>query len=142
MPAPTPDPRDKDKDAEKPAPAATPAAAARPAEHRPAPAVLGTPASQPPHGPQQAPPIQQAPVPVFMVPASALPQAAPERDPNSPYTGPSEMVPGGRFLQGTRMQGGKHYGGRIVDANGRVLATFDDKAENTGNPAHGEKPEE
>jgi hypothetical protein len=58
----------------------------------------------------------------------------------SPYTGPSEIVEGGRYIQGATLKGDKLYGGRIVDAHGTVLAVFDDKHENTGNPDDGKKP--
>jgi hypothetical protein len=52
-------------------------------------------------------------------------------------------VPGGRYIIGGRFdpEQKKHLGGQVVDANNKVLATFADDAENTGDPQDGEKPE-
>jgi hypothetical protein len=77
----------------------------------------------------------------------AQPGAAPATDPNapktfSPYTGPTDIIPGGCYRQNTKMRGDKQYGGRIADANGVILATFDDKQENTGNPLDGKLTDE
>jgi hypothetical protein len=74
-------------------------------------------------------------------PLSAAAAAPPERDPNSPYIGPSDIVEGGRYMRGTKLRGNKHYGGDIADAHGNVLATFEPDEENTGNPDDGKKPE-
>jgi hypothetical protein len=51
---------------------------------------------------------------------------------------------GGRYIRGGRRDAktGRHYGGEVVDAEGKVLATFDDKQENTGDPKAGKKPPE
>lgn len=53
---------------------------------------------------------------------------------------PSETVPGGRFIRGTTYKGGKHYGGHIGDANGKILAVFGPKQENTGRIEDGKPP--
>lgn len=53
----------------------------------------------------------------------------------------SEGIEGGRFIRGARLQNGKQVGGQIVDAQGEVLATFEDDQVNTGNPDDGKKPE-
>jgi hypothetical protein len=46
---------------------------------------------------------------------------------------PDETVPGGRYIRGARVAAdGKHYGGQVVNSEGEVLESFDDKAENTG----------
>jgi hypothetical protein len=52
-------------------------------------------------------------------------------------------VAGGRYIVGGRFdpEQRKHFGGQFVDANSKVLATFPDDAENTGDPADGQKPE-
>jgi len=71
---------------------------------------------------------------------SATPQSVP-RDPPHPYIGPTEIIRGGAYIRGAKLQGDRHYGGEIVDAEGRVLATFDDRQENTGNPRDGRKPD-
>lgn len=72
--------------------------------------------------------------------ATAAPAVPPPRDPKSPYTGPTEMVPGGRFIQAAVLRGGQHYGGRIVNAHGVVLATFAPDQVNTGAVEDGTPP--
>lgn len=66
----------------------------------------------------------------------------PERDSNSPYESPSEFKePGGVFIVGAKLKGNKLYGGRVVNAQGELLATFKNDQENTGRVEDGEKPE-
>lgn len=40
--------------------------------------------------------------------------------------------PGGVYVVGATRKGGKHFGGKVVNAVGETLAEFDDKQENTG----------
>lgn len=54
----------------------------------------------------------------------------------------SETVPGGRYVQDAKIVGGKPHGGKIVDAEGRVLATFADDAVNTGRIEDGQITED
>jgi hypothetical protein len=43
-------------------------------------------------------------------------------------------IPGGAYIQGGHARKGKHYGGRVVDCDGKVLAEFGDNEVNTGMP--------
>jgi hypothetical protein len=54
-----------------------------------------------------------------------------------------ETAPGGRYIQGGRLdeETGEHKGGMVVDAEGKVLATFEADQVNDGNPDSGKKPE-
>lgn len=47
-----------------------------------------------------------------------------------------ETVPGGRYIVGARYDPntGKHMGGTVRDANGKILAEFESNEENTGKP--------
>lgn len=51
-----------------------------------------------------------------------------------------ETVPGGRYIVGGRVDPntGKHMGGTVRDANGKILAEYADNEENTGKPKGGE----
>lgn len=49
-------------------------------------------------------------------------------------------VPGRTIRGGRPGPDGEHYGGSIVDHEGKVLATFPNDAVNTGNPDDGTKP--
>jgi hypothetical protein len=42
-----------------------------------------------------------------------------------------ETVPGGMYMKGTTVKGGKHYGGFLVNAEGKVLKAFKPEEENT-----------
>jgi hypothetical protein len=75
-------------------------------------------------------------------PNQPQPQVAAAPATFTPYLAPSEIIPGGVYRRNTRQAQGKHFGGDVADANGVVLATFEDKAENTGNPADGELTED
>jgi hypothetical protein len=48
--------------------------------------------------------------------------------------------PGGAFIRGATFDedAGKHFGGHVADAEGNVLAYFDEDQENTGNPEDGD----
>lgn len=50
-----------------------------------------------------------------------------------------DRVPGHYIVGGKPGRDGKHYGGRVVDHEGKVLATFDDKQVNTGRAEDGKK---
>lgn len=57
----------------------------------------------------------------------------------TPYKAPGEMkVPGGLYRRGTRLEGGRHFGGDIANADGVAYATFGPGRENTGHPADGD----
>jgi hypothetical protein len=43
-----------------------------------------------------------------------------------------ETIPGGVYVEGGTVKGGKRYGGRIVNAEGEVLHTVGDREENKG----------
>jgi hypothetical protein len=47
-------------------------------------------------------------------------------------TRPDETVPGGLYMTNTTLKNGKHYGGQIKSADGKVLREFKDDEENTG----------
>lgn len=81
-------------------------------------------------------PAAHGPTTATTAPAGHVAAPAPPRT-FSPYLGPSEIVPGGLYRRNTKMRGDKQYGGEVVNANGVVLATFDDKALNSGNPLDG-----
>ncbi len=55
---------------------------------------------------------------------------------------PNETVPGGLYVRGATLKGGKLYGGHIGDADGNILAEFKDKEVNTGDPRDGHKPKD
>lgn len=103
----------------------------------PTPAKPGQPA--PPHV-APAPGGHPQPVTVIGTPQTQ-PGAPPEPDPKSPYTGPSEIVEGGRYMRKTKFLKGQHHGGEIVNAHGEQLAWFKDDEVNTGDPADGHKPD-
>jgi hypothetical protein len=52
-------------------------------------------------------------------------------------------VPGGLYISGGQPRDGQHYGGRVVDAEGRTLAEYADDEVNPGTPRpeRPEKPE-
>lgn len=64
-------------------------------------------------------------------PDPILPEPA---DESEPVPKPDETIPGGAYIQGGTRKKGKHYGGRVVDAEGKVLAEFADNEVNTGKP--------
>lgn len=54
--------------------------------------------------------------------------------PKSKSDRPDEAVPGGRYIQGGRVdpETGRHMGGVVVNAHGETLEEFGDDEENTG----------
>jgi DNA-directed RNA polymerase alpha subunit len=56
---------------------------------------------------------------------------------------PDATPDGGAFIQGGRadLETGKHYGGRVVDSEGRTLREYGDKEENRGRFYAGETAE-
>jgi DNA-directed RNA polymerase alpha subunit len=56
---------------------------------------------------------------------------------------PDTTPPGGAFIVGGRadLESGKHYGGRVVDSEGRTLKEYGDKEENKGRFYAGETAE-
>jgi hypothetical protein len=56
-------------------------------------------------------------------------EAPPEQD---DIAGFSDGIPGGRYIVGARSTRGRQYGGQVVDANGKVLRTFEPDQVNTG----------
>jgi hypothetical protein len=74
--------------------------------------------------------------------AAAKARAAAGQPPEGDSTVHGETVPGGRYIRDARPKGGKLIGGTVVNAEGVVLATFDDDRENTGNPEDGDLTDE
>lgn len=61
-------------------------------------------------------------------------KAAPEAEslPLTPDKSIDETIPGGAYMRNTKIVKGKHMGGQVVNANGKVLKSFKDNEVNTG----------